>query len=347
MTFGQIIKKLRKEATMTQEKLAELLSISPQAVSRWETDAAMPDISLLPPLATLFNVTTDYLLGMDTYQMDLRKAEYDKAFKDYWLSTDKEQNYLVALRAATEYPGNMEYIEWLASAEFYVAFYRANDAEYHELLDSSAKHYNIVLENSNDKKLCDKALHGIVLSLHYRGKSTEAKEYAMRVEYEAKRNELLLYCLEGEEKQKLRQQLTERKLNDLLFELTFEQNNIETYEAVENILHILFPDGNFQNYHNTLQYNHRQKAFHLCNKKCYDEAILELQKAKHHTKEMVKYLKQANYNFTSPFFNLLKGENSDYDPNPTDLEDFFNCLNNNSCFDPIRERDEFKKLFEK
>ena len=80
MTFGQKIKSLRREAKMTQENLAELLSISPQAISRWETDVAMPDISLLPPLANLFNVTTDYLLGMETYQKDLRKAEFDEAF---------------------------------------------------------------------------------------------------------------------------------------------------------------------------------------------------------------------------------------------------------------------------
>ena len=46
MSFGQTIKKLRRNADMTQEQLAELLSISPQAVSRWETDVAMPDISL-------------------------------------------------------------------------------------------------------------------------------------------------------------------------------------------------------------------------------------------------------------------------------------------------------------
>jgi len=43
MTFGQTIKSLRREANMTQENLTELLSISPQAVSRWETDVAMPD----------------------------------------------------------------------------------------------------------------------------------------------------------------------------------------------------------------------------------------------------------------------------------------------------------------
>lgn len=50
---------------MTQEQLAEVLTISPQAVSRWETNAALPDISLLPAIANYFNVTTDYLLEVD------------------------------------------------------------------------------------------------------------------------------------------------------------------------------------------------------------------------------------------------------------------------------------------
>ena len=87
---------------MTQEKLAELLSISPQAVSRRETAAPMPDISLLPPFANLFNVTTDHLLGMETYQQDIRKAEYDEALHEYWNQDDKEKNYRIAVKAATE-----------------------------------------------------------------------------------------------------------------------------------------------------------------------------------------------------------------------------------------------------
>ncbi len=65
MTFGEIIRKLRRDADLTQERLAEILSISPQAVSRWETDMAMPDVSLLPAIANLFDMTTDYLLGVD------------------------------------------------------------------------------------------------------------------------------------------------------------------------------------------------------------------------------------------------------------------------------------------
>ena len=45
MSFGNIIKKLRSDRNMTQEQLAEVLSISAQAVSRWETNIALPDIS--------------------------------------------------------------------------------------------------------------------------------------------------------------------------------------------------------------------------------------------------------------------------------------------------------------
>ena len=65
MSFGKVIKKLRRNADMTQEQLAEMLSISPQAVSRWETDTAMPDISLLRPLSNIFGVTADVLLEID------------------------------------------------------------------------------------------------------------------------------------------------------------------------------------------------------------------------------------------------------------------------------------------
>ena len=57
---------------MTQEVLAEALGVSPQAISRWERGSALPDISLLPGLATLFKTTTDDLLGMDA----LRRESY-------------------------------------------------------------------------------------------------------------------------------------------------------------------------------------------------------------------------------------------------------------------------------
>ena len=65
MTFGEKIKKLRMENNWTQEQFAEMMGVSAQAVSRWETDSSMPDISMLAPIAYTFNVSCDYLLGVN------------------------------------------------------------------------------------------------------------------------------------------------------------------------------------------------------------------------------------------------------------------------------------------
>ena len=61
-TIGNRISRLRKEKGMSQEALAEKIGVSPQAVSKWENDQSCPDISLLPQLAKLLDVTVDELL---------------------------------------------------------------------------------------------------------------------------------------------------------------------------------------------------------------------------------------------------------------------------------------------
>ncbi|MBR3797695.1 MAG: helix-turn-helix transcriptional regulator, partial [Bacteroidales bacterium] len=47
-----------------QEELANLLCVSVQTVSRWENSLNYPDLAMLPEIATIFHVTTDYLLGV-------------------------------------------------------------------------------------------------------------------------------------------------------------------------------------------------------------------------------------------------------------------------------------------
>lgn len=63
-SMGKIIKKLRKDHGFTQEELAERLGVTYQAVSKWENDTGMPDISQIVPLASVLEVSTDVLFGI-------------------------------------------------------------------------------------------------------------------------------------------------------------------------------------------------------------------------------------------------------------------------------------------
>lgn len=63
MTLGQAIQYYRKRLGLSQEALAELVSVSRQAVSKWELDEAIPEISKLKALAATFGITVDQLLS--------------------------------------------------------------------------------------------------------------------------------------------------------------------------------------------------------------------------------------------------------------------------------------------
>lgn len=61
-TLGQNIATYRKNKNITQEKLAEICSVSPQAVSKWENDISCPDVTLLKTIARTFEISVDELL---------------------------------------------------------------------------------------------------------------------------------------------------------------------------------------------------------------------------------------------------------------------------------------------
>lgn len=65
-SVGERIAELRKKKNITQETLAAALNVSSQAISKWENNASMPDISLLPRIADAFDVTVDDLFGRRT-----------------------------------------------------------------------------------------------------------------------------------------------------------------------------------------------------------------------------------------------------------------------------------------
>lgn len=56
---------MRKKAGITQDELATFLGVTKASVSKWENGQSMPDILLLPELATYFDVSVDELLGYE------------------------------------------------------------------------------------------------------------------------------------------------------------------------------------------------------------------------------------------------------------------------------------------
>lgn len=83
-TIGEKIRKLRLSKGLSQTQLAEKLAISNQAVSKWETNIAQPDITLLPELAIIFGVSIDDLFDYNKDKM------YDK------ITSQLESGYLLS-----------------------------------------------------------------------------------------------------------------------------------------------------------------------------------------------------------------------------------------------------------
>ena len=63
--LAENINRLRLEQKLTQEDVANFLGITKASVSKWENGQSLPDILLLPQLATFFNVTIDELIGYE------------------------------------------------------------------------------------------------------------------------------------------------------------------------------------------------------------------------------------------------------------------------------------------
>ena len=80
MSIGQNIKKYRKEKGYTQRELADLIGVSTQSISKWETDTGAPDISLVVPLASALEISTDALFA---YEHHVKYKKYEELRQDY------------------------------------------------------------------------------------------------------------------------------------------------------------------------------------------------------------------------------------------------------------------------
>ncbi len=85
MTLGQKIQALRKQAGLSQESLADMLNVSRQAVSKWETCQSYPDTENLLALAELFQVSADDLAGLRQQSAAQELPRRERRTKLLWL----------------------------------------------------------------------------------------------------------------------------------------------------------------------------------------------------------------------------------------------------------------------
>lgn len=100
MTLGDKIQMLRKKSSLSQEKFAEIMNVSRQAVSKWELDQSYPEMNKLIDISDYFGISLDYLvrdintdntsvndkrLSITTKDATIR--EINRIIKIFWIST--------------------------------------------------------------------------------------------------------------------------------------------------------------------------------------------------------------------------------------------------------------------
>ncbi len=102
--MGEKIKQLRQRDGRKQEDLANALFVSPQAVSRWETNGGYPDVELIPAIANYFNISIDELFGYSKDRQKKLKSILDKADKALNEQGDLTECVEMLRSASEEFP---------------------------------------------------------------------------------------------------------------------------------------------------------------------------------------------------------------------------------------------------
>ncbi|MCH5273753.1 MAG: XRE family transcriptional regulator [Lachnospiraceae bacterium] len=124
MNIGDKIKELRKQRGITQEQLANSIGVSCQAVSKWENNIALPDITLAPVIAGYFGVSMDILFDFSLKEIELAvKAITDEACK--FRESEPAKSRKILEEGLKKYPDN----EILLNHLLYVLNYTENPDE--------------------------------------------------------------------------------------------------------------------------------------------------------------------------------------------------------------------------
>lgn len=263
--IGAIIKKLRAENNITQETLATAIGVTPQAISRWESEGGYPDIELLPALADFFSVSTDELLGYKLSEREQELANIKKEMERLAEVGSIEERVAYARNAFAHYPNDYEIRDHLAVCLYFVWQETHEEALFKEIESLLGS----VANECNDENTRYDAINTLI-TLYGEVKQSEiAKEWVNRLTPMKYRRETALSGGIGDGKTKFYIQDEIDKLTDALGlairNLVMNEdipNDPTTWDSkiemlrVSNQLYFMIYGDDLMFHHNRISFNH-------------------------------------------------------------------------------------------
>jgi len=344
--IGKRIKELRKKNDLTQEKLADYLNVSFQAVSKWEKGVNAPDLALIVPLAKLLNTTTDDLLGLAGKEARLaHRQRFERQWGD--AGEDYPRKIALAEEMVRLYPEEMFYWYMLGEAEYQLGIRlkveQNRQAEAPEVLERALKHSLMVVEDAPEFPGRDLVLERVVYILGSLGRREEGVPYARMIVQIPVRDRALRLCLSREELEEHTQMMRYDALQNMINELQpLLPRHLWAAEATIYLIEHMVGEGDPLLLHYHLYEAWGACARHHARDGLFDLAMDDLRKCFHHAREDDR-LSSANaaHTFTGPLMNrvTLRSRRNSFNRAhylPTQVAD--------PCFDPMREREDFRAL---
>jgi transcriptional regulator with XRE-family HTH domain len=192
LKIGEKIKELRKKADVTQERFAEYLNVTAQAVSKWEVGGGYPDIELLPSIANFFNVTIDELMCFD---ISKNHEKINKIFMQVSRHSLKGAAVEFLRNAVREFPNNYRLLEALTT---YLKSEGKSDGEKLKNLHESISISKRIIEDCKDDNMRFRMLESLALSYNQTGDKEKALETAHKLPYALNSREKVFDAILGE-----------------------------------------------------------------------------------------------------------------------------------------------------
>ncbi len=193
LLLSENLKRLRKEKGNTQEDLAVHLGITVQAVSKWERNEGYPDITILPTIASYYNVTVDDLLGVGSREIEKKVRVYQEEYAALFRAGKNAERVALMRKAQQEFPNNLDIL-----IDLMYALQAEDRVKY---ADEIIEYGQRILKEAKESSARDCAIQSLCFTYYYaKGDAETAQKYAqMAGSYAVTREELMPRFLEGDD----------------------------------------------------------------------------------------------------------------------------------------------------